>query len=238
MTQAQSEPVDTDTLARLSHRLRTPLHAIAAWVHLLRRRGLPAEAGAGLDAIERNAMAAGWIISDLVDLARLQAGQLVLAPGSAAPAALVAGTLADLRPDLDERRLRVEADTAAATEPALLDPARFQQVLRHLLANAIQHSPPGACIGVRLARSGTDLVLEVGDEGEGIDPAVLAAALHGSPGGPAPRAGETSGLGVGLPLVAHLVRLQGGTVAAESEGWGSGTRVRVVLPVAAPPAAA
>ncbi len=109
---------------------------------------------------------------------------------------------------------------------ALLDPDAFKMVLKNLLQNAVQYSPPPAKIGVTLKRLAGDLMVEVVDAGEGIDPKNLKrifGLFHRE-------STKRGGTGVGLFIVKNIIRDHGGKVWADSQGPGLGTRVRLLLP--------
>jgi PAS domain S-box-containing protein len=220
-----------DFIAVLSHELRTPLNAIVGWVHILKRRGITPEGVRGLEAIERNAKTQARIISDILDVSRINSGKLRLAREWADPAELVTNSLDALQAGIAERKLRVDTEIEAAHQPAWLDPARFQQIFWNLMTNAVKFSPEGARVLVRLARTGDRLVLEVQDYGQGINPDFLPHLFDRFTQSDAPGNRRHGGLGLGLSIVKHLVDLHGGTVEAVSLGEGHGTRMRVELPV-------
>jgi PAS domain S-box-containing protein len=218
-----------DFIAVLSHELRTPLNAIVGWVHILRRRDPTPEAVKGLDAIERNVKTQARIISDILDVSRINSGKLRLDREWTDAAELIVSSIESLRGSLDERRLQVETDAQAAREPAWLDPARFQQIFWNLMTNAIKFSPEGGRVVVRLARRGERLLLEVQDFGQGIKPEFLPHLFERFSQSDAPGNRRHGGLGLGLSIVEHLVDLHGGHVSAHSEGLGHGATMRVEL---------
>jgi PAS domain S-box-containing protein len=220
-----------DFIAVLSHELRTPLNAIVGWVHILKRRGITPEGVRGLEAIERNAKTQARIISDILDVSRINSGKLRLAREWADPAELVTSSLDALEASIADRKLRVDTEIQGSHEPAWLDPARFQQIFWNLMTNAVKFSPEGGRVLVRLARTGDRLVLEVQDFGQGIAPDFLPHLFDRFSQSDAPGNRRHGGLGLGLSIVKHLVDLHGGTVEADSGGEGHGTRMRVELPV-------
>jgi PAS domain S-box-containing protein len=222
-----------DFIAVLSHELRTPLNAIIGWVHILRRRGSTPEGMKGLDAIERNVKTQARIISDILDVSRINSGKLRLEREWTDPAELVVSSIEALSASIAEKRLRVDTDVQDAHAPAWLDPARFQQVFWNLMTNAIKFSPEGGRILVSLHRRGDRLLLEVQDFGQGIKPDFLPHLFDRFTQSDSPGNRRHGGLGLGLSIVKHLVDLHGGEVDASSEGEGLGTRMRVDLPALA-----
>jgi PAS domain S-box-containing protein len=219
-----------DFIAVLSHELRTPLNAIIGWVHILKRRGTTPEGVKGLDAIERNVKTQARIISDILDVARINSGKLRLDREWTDPAELVTSSIAALAGSIDEKRIQVETDVAGAHAAAWLDPARFQQIFWNLMTNAVKFSPEGGRVVVRLQRDGERLQLSVQDFGQGIKGEFLPHLFERFTQSDSPGNRRHGGLGLGLSIVKHLVDLHGGEVKAESAGEGQGTRMCVDLP--------
>ncbi|MCE3273175.1 MAG: putative histidine kinase, atypical hybrid [Ramlibacter sp.] len=220
-----------DFIAVLSHELRTPLNAIVGWVHILKRRGTTPEGEKGLAAIERNVKTQARIISDILDVSRINSGKLRLEREWADPAELVTSAIDSLGASVAERGLRIDTDVEGAHQPAWLDPARFQQIFWNLMTNAIKFSPQGGHVLVTLRREGGRLLLEVRDYGEGIDVEFLPHLFDRFTQSDAPGNRRHGGLGLGLSIVKHLVDLHGGEVRAQSAGPGTGSAMHVMLPV-------
>jgi signal transduction histidine kinase/CheY-like chemotaxis protein len=220
-----------DFIAVLSHELRTPLNAIVGWVHILKRRGITPEGAKGLEAIERNVKTQARIISDILDVARINSGKLRLDREWADPAELVSNSVGALAGSIAERKLRVETQVEGAHAPAFLDPARFQQIVWNLMTNAIKFSPEGGRVLVTLERRGDRLLLGVRDFGQGIKSDFLPHLFDRFTQSDAPGNRRHGGLGLGLSIVKHLVDLHGGRVGADSAGEGQGTCMRVEFPV-------
>ncbi|MEJ8836446.1 hybrid sensor histidine kinase/response regulator [Ramlibacter sp. AN1133] len=219
-----------DFIAVLSHELRTPLNAIIGWVHILKRRGTTPEGTKGLDAIERNVKTQARIISDILDVARINSGKLRLDREWTDPADLVINSISALSGSIAERRLQVETQAEGAHAPAFLDPARFQQIVWNLMTNAIKFSPEDGRILVRLQREDDRLQLSVQDFGQGIKAEFLPHLFDRFTQSDSPGNRRHGGLGLGLSIVKHLVDLHGGRVQAESAGEGHGTCMRVDMP--------
>lgn len=219
-----------DFIAVLSHELRTPLNAIVGWVHILKRRGVAPEGMKGLEAIERNVKTQARIISDILDVSRINSGKLRLDREWTDPADLIEASIEALAGPIAEKRLRVDSNLEGAHTPAWIDPARFQQIFWNLLTNAIKFSPEGGVIEVALQRAGERLLLQVRDHGQGIAPDFLPHLFDRFSQSDAPGNRRHGGLGLGLSIVKHLVDLHGGTVGANSEGLGRGAMISVDLP--------
>jgi signal transduction histidine kinase len=223
-----------DFLARASHELRTPLTVIAGHLALLGRRGLANDSGAAelVATGRRQADRMAQLIGDLLDVARLDAGQARLAVRPLDLKPLVAETVSQVRPLAEAKRVAlVEAVPGGLT--ILGDPVNLEQVLINLLTNAIRHTPEDGDVVVEGADQGGDVELRVRDSGEGIPREHLERIFEpfyqvGSATGRRKATGR--GTGLGLAIVQRIVELHGGTVRAESGGRGKGSTFSVRLP--------
>src|SRR5262249_48305130 len=127
-----------------------------------------------------------------------------------------------------------ECDTAPVWVEG--DQTRIEQILTNLLVNAGTYTTAGGRIRVRIAREDATAVMEVSDDGQGIEPENLPRVFDLFFQGEATSARSAGGLGIGLTLVQRLAALHGGTVTASSGGRGQGATFSVRLPaIAAPP---
>ena len=113
------------------------------------------------------------------------------------------------------------------------DASRIQQVLLNLISNATKFTPPGGHIAVSLATKGDFAVIEVRDTGAGIPPDFLPHVFDQFRQLDSAPSRSSGGLGLGLAIVRHIVRLHGGRVEAESQGLKKGAMFRVMLPLMA-----
>ena len=200
-------------IANASHELRTPLFSLGGFVELLDdedmapevRREFLSEMRDQIDRLTR-------LATDLLDLSRLDAGQLEveIEPFDlAASARLVADEFRAVA-EAAEHELRVEADGPVG---ALGDEQRVHQIARALLENAIRHTPAGTAVVVRVVRRGGEAVLEVRDDGPGIpaeDQKHLFQRFYRSAGG------RASGSGLGLAIASELATRLGGSIELSS----------------------
>ncbi len=218
-------------IAVLSHELRSRLTAWVGWTHGLQQRGASDETMRALAAIERNGRLQARMISDLLDMSRLNLGKLPLSFDRVDPAEAVAAAVSAVQPDLDAKQidLRIEAGSAVGTLRA--DSSRLQQVIWNLLSNAVKFSPKGGRVTVGLrAEAGGDVVLTVSDQGQGIAPDFLPFVFDRFMQSDAGRNRQHGGLGLGLSIVKQLVEAHGGQVRAHSAGLGQGAAFEVRLP--------
>jgi signal transduction histidine kinase len=219
-------------LAAVTHELRTPLTAILGWTHIVRTQKPPDTAfDRALDAIERNAQTQRRLIEDLLDVSRIVTGQLRIDRQTVLLATVVERALDAIRPQAGEKRISVQTLIDNPTLAVAGDPVRLEQVVLNLIANAVKFSPPGGSVLVAVTRAGADVQLSVRDEGEGIAEDALPRVFDWFWQGEAPPGRESSGLGLGLGIVRQLVDSHGGSVRADSDGPGLGSRFIVTLPL-------
>ncbi len=226
-------------MAMLSHELRSPLGAIRMWASLLRSGKLDAERTArAIEAIERSAITQGQLVEDLLDVSRITAGKLVLDARPIDLAAVAEAAVDAVRTDAEAKQVRLEQVFELGEGRVQGDPARLQQVVWNLLANAVKFSPRGGRVLLRLARADGQAIISVRDEGEGIAPEFLPHIFE-----PFRQADGTStraygGLGLGLAIVHDVVELHRGTIEVESKGKGQGATFTVKLPLVGAPSEA
>ncbi|MDR2330813.1 MAG: response regulator [Comamonas sp.] len=220
-----------DFVAVLSHELRNPLSAIMMNVHQVLRKSPPPEFARNLDAIKRNASTQARIISDILDVSRINSGKLTLEREWVDPAALITSSLDSLKTAIDAKKLVLEVALDTQGHKAWLDPARFQQIFWNILSNAVKFSQEAGLLEVKLAVDDAQLLLQVRDHGKGIEAGFLERIFEKFTQAASPGSRSAGGLGLGMSIVKHLVDLHGGSVDVASEGLGRGTLVSIRLPL-------
>ncbi|HEX5661018.1 MAG TPA: ATP-binding protein, partial [Polyangiales bacterium] len=222
-----------DFLATISHELRTPLQSVLGWTHMLRSGSLDdANRQRALEAVERNAKAQAALIDDILDVSRIIAGKLRIEVLPVQLAEVVRAALDTVRPAADARGVRLQAVLDPDAGTVLGDADRLQQVVWNLLSNAVKFSPRDARVFVMLKREHSAVELAVSDEGQGIAAEFLPHVFDRFRQADASVTRKSSGLGLGLSIVKHVVELHGGTVVAESPGEGLGALFTVRIPIA------
>ncbi|MFO0950212.1 MAG: ATP-binding protein [Isosphaeraceae bacterium] len=193
-----------------------------------------------LARIRRNAEIEARLIDDLLDLTRGRQGRLYMSPAVVDAHAVIRQAVEVCEVDLRARGLDLELDLAAEECHLWFDPARLQQVVWNLLKNAVKFSHPGGTVAVRtrtLERDGgpARLVVEVVDQGVGIDAALLPRVFDPFEQGDSETARRSGGLGLGLAICREIVEAHGGTIAASSPGKGRGASLRVEVETVAEP---
>lgn len=230
-------------LATLSHELRNPLNAIVVSAEIILGNAEAQQSVAikpAAHTIHRSAQAQAQLVSDLLDLSRLQTGKLALNRQVMAIAPAINDAVGTVRADADAKGIKLTVDLSA--EPLLIeaDPVRVQQIVWNLLNNAVKFTPDGGHIHVKLQRTGKQAELIVTDNGQGIEPGFLPHVFEMFRQADASTTRRHGGMGIGLALVRQLTELHGGSIEACSDGVGHGAAFTVHLPLhvarrAAPP---
>ncbi len=216
-------------LAMLSHELRNPLAAIGNATEVLIGFKQPHPfAGRAIEIIERQAKHLSRLIDDLLDVARLTGGNIVLTRERLNLADAVERSLAGLREAGRLHEHRIDAHLEAVWVDA--DPVRLGQVVENLLLNAIKYTPIHGLISIQTGAEEDEAVLRVQDTGMGIAPDLLPRVFELFTQGERTLDRAQGGLGIGLTVVRRLVQLHGGEVAAISDGPAKGSTFVVRLP--------
>lgn len=223
------ERVRRDFVANVSHELRTPVSIIRANAETLIDGALedPERARTFLDALVRNAERLSNLISDLLDIARIESGRLQIELKPVDVGALITRAAETVGPGAAERHQQLELRPAGAPS-ALADPAALEQVLLNLMDNAIKYSPDGGRIRVSARADDGRVHIEVMDEGPGIEPQHRARIFERFYRVDRGRSRAMGGTGLGLSIVKNLVESMGGEVGVEmAEPQGSVFWVRL-----------
>jgi CheY-like chemotaxis protein/two-component sensor histidine kinase len=208
----------------LSHELRNPLGAVLSAVALLDKIGVKDEPG--LKA-RRQALRLSRLLDDLLDVARLQTGKVLLNTQRLDLGDLVRRCLGTLRASGSLAHHHVAADCEQVWVDA--DAARMEQVFDNLMLNALKFTPEHGSVRVRVCGNDADAVLQVADSGVGMSDDLVVKVFDLFTQG-AEKSQRNGGLGIGLAVVRRLVEQHGGRVEAHSDGPGRGSTFVVRLP--------
>lgn len=222
-------------LANMSHELRTPLQGLLGMLGLLKEAPLNAHQHDQLKAANDCARHLLAVLGDILDVTRMEAGGLSIAPEPLQPAALLRELEALNRPQASAKglalRFALEPDVPAWIQ---VDPTRLRQILLNLLSNALKFCDRGQ-VGCHL-RTGTgplgeDLLLfEVSDTGPGMDAATQGRLFQRFSQGDASASRRHGGAGLGLEISRRLARAMGGDIQVQSAP-GQGARFTLSLPL-------
>ncbi|MES2939234.1 MAG: response regulator [Pseudomonadota bacterium] len=254
---AQASKLKSEFLANMSHELRTPLNAVIGFSEVL-KDGLAGELTDEQRSYVADIHGSGQhllsLINDVLDLSKIEAGQMTLDLEPTVAAVLFEHSLSIVREKAARQRLQLDLDVPRDLGTLAIDPRKTKQILYNLLSNAVKFSPEGGRLALRarrIARAGVEgwsdgaptvvrlpmatggfdsyLQIVVEDTGIGIEPEDAPRLFKMFSQLDSSLSKEVEGTGLGLALVERLARLHDGGVAVASTP-GEGTRVVVWLP--------
>jgi signal transduction histidine kinase len=226
-------------VAMVSHELRTPLTPMLGCIHLLRTADLSqANFDRTLQIIERNAHTQVQIVEDLLDASRIVAGKLHLTMKSVQLVPVLEGAVQSVQLSAKGKAVKILTSFEDIKDPVDGDANRLQQIVWHLLSNAVKFTPPDGRIEISLKSESEHAVIQVADTGIGIPSDFLPHIFDRFRQATDADAKLRSGLGLGLAIVRHLVELHNGSIEAASAGRGCGAVFTVKFPFVARKAAA
>ncbi|MGE5516099.1 MAG: nitrate- and nitrite sensing domain-containing protein [Bacteroidota bacterium] len=223
----------SEFLATMSHELRTPLNAIIGFSEIIDQQllgpvGQPQYSDYAHD-INESGRHLLQLINDILDVARLEVGRVVLREECIDPTALVLSCTAMVRERAETGRVSVDADLPASTPQLWGDPRRLKQVLVNVLGNAVKFTPPGGKVTIAIHSDADGMSIVVADTGIGIAPEDLAKVMAPFGQVDSGMARRYDGSGLGLPLSRKLIDLHDGTLDLQSQ-VGEGTVVTLHFP--------
>ncbi|MBB3194868.1 hybrid sensor histidine kinase/response regulator [Roseateles terrae] len=220
-------------LAMLSHELRNPLAPIRNAVEVMRQLGAASDArlGQSISVTDRQVKHLTRLVDELLDVARISQGKIVLKTETVDLTELVSQGLEPVQPLIASQDQTLVVSMPEGPVWMRGDGARLIQVVTNLLHNAAKYTGPQGRIELTLSTNEAGIDLMVRDNGRGIEPSLLPHVFDLFEQGPRGLDRTQGGLGVGLTLVQRLVELHHGTVRAHSAGPGQGSEFHVHLPV-------
>jgi signal transduction histidine kinase/DNA-binding response OmpR family regulator/HAMP domain-containing protein len=225
---ARLERAKSEFVSTASHELRSPLTSIKGFVELLAAGELTERQREFTDVIMLSTNRLVDLVSDLLDVARVEAGQLEIQRRPIAVSEAVEEVVTLMRPRVEAKAQVLEVEVAPALPAASADPGRVRQIVSNLLTNAHLYTPEGGRITIRVGASGEHVTLAISDTGRGMSRDQvdrLFDRFYRADG----RAASESGTGLGMSIVRSLVDLHEGEIEVESE-LGRGTTITVRLP--------
>lgn len=217
-------------LATLSHELRNPLAPLRNGMSILRREPSPNQAEI-LEMMNRQLTHMVRLVDDLLEVSRITSGKIKLQQQNVLLQEIIAGAVETSKPFIDAHHHKL--DVRICDDELLLnvDKTRMAQVVTNLLNNAAKYTPPGGTIVLSAQHTKGCVTIEVADSGIGIPREMLSRIFDIFTQVGSARERSQGGLGIGLTLVRRLVEMHNGTVRAESDGIGTGSRFIVQLPL-------
>ena len=225
-------------LATMSHELRTPLNSILGFsdVLLTNPANLSEKQQRYVAHIRSSGRTLLSLITDVLDLAKIESGKMELHPVRTSVVDLVERVVGAMMPIAERKNLDLTSEVDSDVPLVFQDVGKLQQILNNLLSNAIKFTPEGGRVRVRGSRQNDNLILTVEDTGIGIpledQDRIFEKFRQGttSAGGHDPLTREFEGTGLGLSITRELSKLLGGGIALQSE-FGKGSRFTVMVPL-------
>jgi PAS domain S-box-containing protein len=226
--------VKDEFLATVSHELRNPLNVIVGNAGILLRldeSGQSPLVRRAAETIQRNALAQAQLVSDLLDLSRLQMGKLDLDRQTVPLNPIINDAVDTVRAETQSKNISLQINLPSESLFVLGDAVRLRQIIWNLLNNAVKFTPRDGLVTITLETAGNEVILTIADNGQGIDPKFLPHVFDRFRQGDPSTTRFHGGMGIGLALVRQLVELHHGRVEAHSVGSGQGAQFTVWLPL-------
>jgi signal transduction histidine kinase len=225
----EADRLKDEFVALISHDLRTPLTSITGYVELALEEDLTDDVRGFLQVVARNSDRLLRLVNDLLFVARLQAGDVMLEEEDLDLAELVRDGVGAMKPRAAAKEITLTCEVEAVP-PVHADRGRFLQVLDNLVSNALKFTPEGGEVHVRLGERDGNVRLEVSDSGMGISAADQRRLFERFF-----RAGnaveqQVPGTGLGLYICRAIAEAHGGAISVRSE-LGQGSTFRLELPL-------
>ena len=227
----RADEVKTRFLSDMSHEFRTPVNSILALSRLLDEAPLGNEARKQVGLVRRAAQDLESLVSDLLDLAKIEAGKIDVRPAEFEVATLFSALRGMMRPLLTNPELTLVFDEPDDLPPLYTDEGKVSQILRNFISNALKYTESGEVrVSAAPASGGDRIMFSVADTGVGIAPEDQERIFEEFTQIDNPLQKQHKGTGLGLPLTRKLASLLGGSVAVESTP-GAGSTFRAEIPI-------
>ena len=217
--------------AMVNHELRNALAAVYGWAEMMVRKKDPATVPRAAFEVLESAQQAVGLINDLLDLSRLDEDRLRPVIRATEPGSMARRAISRVTPAAEAKRILLQVDVAPGLPSCETDASRVEQILVNLLGNAISHAPEDSTVRLEVSAEQPMVIYKLQDEGSGIQESDLERIFDIYVTKPA---GESQGVGLGLPLSRRLARLLGGELRAVARPGQGGC---FVLELPAAPAA-
>ena len=219
-------------LANMSHELRTPLNSVLGFSEMLADGiygALPERALAALSKIQTNGRHLLNLINDVLDLSKIEAGQLILSPNDYVMAEIVQSVVASVETQARAKGISLVTSIAPGLPVGFGDERRITQVLLNLVSNAVKFTDEGS-VTIAAAASQGSFKVSVSDSGPGIAPADHERIFNEFQQVDSSSTREKGGTGLGLAISRRIVEMHGGRITVES-ALGTGSTFLMVIPV-------
>lgn len=229
---ARSEGVKDQFIAVVSHELRTPLNSIAGGVTILKNRNVTYDTRLkALDIIDKNLRSQVNLVEDMIVFSDINAGKDNLEARPLNFSQLVDKTFNEFLPQAQAKNIYFKKQDLSGGKMVSGDEAKLEKVFRSILSNSVKFTPPGGAIAMEVSSCDAGVKLQIRDNGFGIQPGVLPHVFDIFKQGDSSTIRRHGGLGLGMALSRHIIKLHHGTLEAKSEGAEKGSTFTLTLPV-------
>jgi len=217
-------------VANVSHELRTPLSVVQGYTETLLEGAMKDEKNGPefLGIIDKNVRRLSSIVSDLLDLSKLESGGQVFEPRPVDVRALVERVGDAFRPVAERKRQQLVVEVPANAGTVDADGALLERAVSNLVDNALKYTPEGGRVRMSATSDGVQAAITVEDNGMGIPEADLPRVFERFYRVDKSRSRDLGGTGLGLSIVKHIIQLHGGTISVRSAvGTGSSFTIRL-----------
>jgi signal transduction histidine kinase/ActR/RegA family two-component response regulator len=218
-----------DFLAVMSHEIRTPINAVVGLAHLLESTPLQKEQRSWVQTLRQSADALSVLLTDILDISRIEAGAVELEHVAWSPAEVLGATLSLVEAQIRDKGIELHHSFGALPSLVEGDPTRVRQVMLNLLSNAAKFTAKGS-VWVRASWEGETLNVEIQDTGIGIPQAKLSGLFEAFVQADASTTRRFGGTGLGLAISKRLVDMMQGSLSVESV-LGQGSTFRFCIPL-------
>ena len=227
----QANKTKDEFIAVVSHELRTPLNAIAGWMAILKTAQLSENTKKlALEKIEKNLRSQTKLVEDLLDYSQIVSGTIKLKDREVNFSDIFENTFSEIEPTAQEKSIEFLKDNQLNGHLVLGDEDKIKIVIHNLLTNAVKFTHSGGKVETALTESDGAIEMVIKDNGKGISPDFLPFIFDRFTQADASSTRNSGGLGLGLTISHHIVKLHNGEIKVSSDGMGKGTTLTVTVP--------
>lgn len=227
----QANLAKSEFLALVSHELKTPLNAIAGWNRILTTAGISEETRkTAVEKIDKNLRLQAEIVEELLNFSDIMTSVFTVISKAVNIRDIFEAAVATVSVAAFQKGITLVTDDGLDGEQVMGDNERLKIALVNVLSNAVKFTPPGGSVTAEAYKSGSCVKCVVTDDGLGIPPDFLPHVFEQYKQSDHATTRRYGGLGLGLTIANHIVKLHQGSIEAESPGIGSGAKFTISLP--------
>jgi signal transduction histidine kinase len=228
----QANTAKDEFIAIISHELKTPLNAIAGWTRILKTHDISESTReTALVKIDKNLRAQAGLVEQLLTYSDIISESVNIEAEQVSIGELIDEIIVEVAPVAKEKDIEMVSRNNLNGETIGGDGERLKIALLSIFTNALKFTQPGGRIETDLSKTDDAICLIVKDNGRGIPVEFMPYIFEQYKQADTPNIRDYGGLGLGLTISKHIVKLHGGTIDAESEGKGKGSKFLITFPL-------